>query len=53
VTSHQLANERLFGQVNDRIKGVETQFEYRIDETFVKAAEQLRHAVDIVNCLYV
>jgi len=42
----------LFGQVNDRIKGVETQFEYRIDESFVKAAEQLRRAVDIVKQKY-
>jgi len=51
ITSNQLAAEKLFEQLNDRIKGVETQFEYKIEETFVKADEKLRRAVDIVRDL--
>lgn len=48
VDSNQAAAEKLIEQMNERIKGIEGQYEYKLDETVVKMTEHMKSAISSV-----
>jgi len=49
MANNQEANQKLFNQLNEYLQKLEAQFDYRMNETFVKATEEIKRSANKVN----